>query len=106
MVMPELESANTKEITLSWIAMQGSGVKYELFGDNDGDSTFNSIVVTDKTVFVVKKDLGDLSYSFKVRASNVCGFGPDSPVNKINLVLAPARVAKPDRAVKDCNLII
>jgi hypothetical protein len=106
MAMPELDSANVKQLNLSWATIPGSGIKYELFGDNDDDSTFNSVTVTDKTTFTVKKELGDLSYNFKVRASNVCGFGPDSPVNKINLVLAPARVAKPTRIVNDCSLFI
>jgi len=106
MAMPELESANVKELNLRWVALKGKGLKYELFGDNDGDTTFTSIIKTDATTYKVKKDLGDLSYNFKVRASNICGNGPDSLINRVNLVLAPARVAKPSRIIKDCTLIV
>ena len=53
MNMPELESADAKDITMSWMPLKGYGMKYELFGDADDDEKFESIILTDKISYKV-----------------------------------------------------
>ena len=53
MNMPELESADAKDITMSWVPLKGYGMKYELFGDADDDEKFDSIILTDKISYKV-----------------------------------------------------
>ncbi len=112
MAAPTLTSKSTTSVTIDWTAPTGTATgnaaitSYKLVWDDDNDGAFDELTDSPVLTYTASSLTGGSTYKFKVKATNIYGYGTFSSELSVTTSDVPSQMSAPTTSLSGTNVVV